>query len=271
MSLHRRLSELSRAELVAFVADAVTRYPDLEAVLPGADRRPPRPEAVGVAAVPVDALRAALHAEDAPGIVAMLADHGVGEPLQLVGDALRCVLAYGIAGADVWVDALLDRLRDRAAPGDALLAADLLALAGRGPMPPQRVLPVDLDELAGALETDPGLGEQRLDLTTGLVTFLDDDLDDDDEDTPHLTIFPEGGRAGWQDMAAFVDRLEDAAFAARLRDAITGRGALRRFTDLLATRADLRDRWSVFHEDRARGRAREWLAEHGLRPAARRR
>ena len=50
--------------------------------------------------------------------------------------------------------------------------------------------------------------------------------------------------------------------------AITGRGAFRRFKDTLSRWPDPMTRWHGFSAERQRGRARQWLADYGYRPAA---
>ena len=64
-------------------------------------------------------------------------------------------------------------------------------------------------------------------------------------------------------MEWFIADLEDPEVADRLSIAITGRGAFRRFKDVLSRWPDLMERWHGFSEDRHRGRARSWLADQG--------
>lgn len=49
--------------------------------------------------------------------------------------------------------------------------------------------------------------------------------------------------------------------------AIEGRGASRRFRDVLHRWPDLVERWQVSNDDRRLGQAREWLADAGFRPS----
>lgn len=64
-------------------------------------------------------------------------------------------------------------------------------------------------------------------------------------------------------MQAFICDLDDAHAAERVSDAISGRGAFRRFTDTRSAWPDLMARWYAFSEDRQRGRARAWLSDVG--------
>ena len=90
--------------------------------------------------------------------------------------------------------------------------------------------------------------------------WADEDFDDPDR---WLWVECEGSRAGYRDMEWFIADLEDPAVADRLSIAITGRGAFRRFKDVLSRWPDLMERWHGFSEDRQRGRARSWLADQG--------
>jgi len=91
----------------------------------------------------------------------------------------------------------------------------------------------------------------------------EDDLDEGDDPDRWLWVNSEGSRPGYRDMELFIDGLDDADAADRLSIAISGRGAFRRFKDVLTRWPDLFDRWSSFSEDRRRGRARTWLAAAG--------
>ena len=92
---------------------------------------------------------------------------------------------------------------------------------------------------------------------------------------------PENGLQAFGDwvLAALEQHADGAAEAARLmiaalqqRDwgradrleiAISGRGAFRRFKDVLARWPGELDRWYAFSAERQRGRARAWLADAG--------
>ena len=68
-------------------------------------------------------------------------------------------------------------------------------------------------------------------------------------------------------MVDFVATVTDPVLADRLDVALDGRGAFRRFKDVLDRDPDELTRWYVFFGDRRRGRARAWLAMHALKPA----
>lgn len=174
--------------------------------------------------------------------------------------------------------ALHNRATRRGWEGDDLLAEDLLAtVQGRDTDPPLRPIPVDVNDLVMAMTDSMGFGEHEggyLNTTTGesvhsLLTddsYVDEAVDVEGEDwvwVPHTD-----SHTGWRDMDRFVSSIEDNALRDRFELAIEGRGAFRRFKDVLHQDADeqTRNRWYQEKEDRDWGRAREFLAEHGLRP-----
>lgn len=75
-----------------------------------------------------------------------------------------------------------------------------------------------------------------------------------------------GGGRGWFDMDEFTSTVTDPALAERLQRAIHGRSAFRRFRAVLDDHPDELTRFQRFADERRRGRARRWLADHGLRP-----
>ena len=197
------------------------------------------------------------------------------EALQLVGDAVLLALLSGAGHASVLAQRCVAALGERDWEGDAELAAALAAAGDDGPTPMLRPVPVDLEELASVLEGDPAHGGGRIDLRTGEVwphsvfdDFTDDDEeeDDDEDDSRWLWVDPRGSRSGYRDMELFIDTLDDPALVDRLTLAIAGRGAFRRFKDVIAADPVVADRWYTFSEDRLRGRARAWLAAQGYTP-----
>jgi hypothetical protein len=60
---------------------------------------------------------------------------------------------------------------------------------------------------------------------------------------------------------------DDPALVDRLQIAITGKGAFRRFKDVLSRWPQELQRYYLLSNERQRGRARAWLAAQGFRPA----
>ena len=249
---------------------APPRPPQAHAMLdggwPGSGERPPL--------VNVDQLRVAAASRDVPGIVAALEGHDVSEVLQRAGSAVLVALRAAPDRVSSLAISLVQRLEMRSLPGDEELAQDLLA-AVRRKSPPGQQLAVDLEELSGLLEGDPAGNEGGfLDLRTGEVipTFMTDEmmvgadeaLEVDAEPDRWLRVPCEGSRAGWEDMASYVAGVADSHLREQLERAIEGKGAYRRFRDLIGD-TGLRQAWQDFADDRQMGRAREYLAERGIR------
>jgi hypothetical protein len=70
----------------------------------------------------------------------------------------------------------------------------------------------------------------------------------------------------YRDMEDFIITVRDARLRERLAAAIQGRGAFRRFKDVLERYPHERERWFTFQHDRMTQRAREWLESLGIAP-----
>lgn len=207
-------------------------------------------------------LRAAVARRDVAAIRAAVDGRDVDAVLQLAGEGLLANPAHPLARE------CAERLRRRGLDGDAELADALETRPSD-----LRALSVDVEELASILEGDPVHGGGRIDLTTGDVWHqspYDDPVDEEhayDED--RWLWVQASSREGWWDMSEFTATVDDPALADRLQRAIHGRRAFRRFRDALADDPDELTRFHLFSDERQRGRARRWLADHGLRPVRR--
>ncbi|MFW3112868.1 hypothetical protein MHAE_03755 [Mycobacterium haemophilum DSM 44634] len=166
-------------------------------------------------------------------------------------------------------------LHERAWEGDEELADQLVAILNQGPTPMLRPLPVDLEQLASLMESDPVWGGGRIDLKTGdcwpqssgyegYEVYEDDSLDEDGG--RWLDVECIGSGAGYRDMELFIATVDDPAIADRLQIAISGKGAFRRFKDVLSRWPDELHRYFLFCSERQVGRARAWLAAAGYTP-----
>ena len=70
----------------------------------------------------------------------------------------------------------------------------------------------------------------------------------------------------YSDMEDFIPTVEDERLRNRLRRAMEGRGAFRRFKDELEGERRVRERWFAFRDARLRQRIVEWLREEGIEP-----
>jgi hypothetical protein len=71
---------------------------------------------------------------------------------------------------------------------------------------------------------------------------------------------------GYEDMEDFIGTVEDDHLAELLQVAIDGKGAFRRFKDVMARHPQERERWFRFKDERAQERALEWLNDIGISP-----
>lgn len=222
-------------------------------------------------------LRGAVFRGDATVVVAVLERIEPRDCLQLGGDGLLVALDHDADGAVALATRWAAALRERSWDGDTELAAQLAARLGLAPTPMLRALPVDLDQLADVLEGDLITGGGRVDLQTGEV-WPQSAIDDPDQMREHsddeldprrwLPVESAGSRPGYRDMQEFIAALPEAGDRDRLTVAIQGRGAFRRFRDVLSRWPEQFARWQAFGDERQRGRARAWLAEAGFRPVS---
>jgi Uncharacterised protein family (UPF0158) len=219
----------------------------------------------------VKALHSAVYRRDG-SIVELLSGRLTDDVLQLTGDGLLDALTQGVAGAPELAAQCASALRKRDWVGDEELADQLEAAIDQGATPLLRELPVDLAQLGSIREGDPVWGGGRIDLKTGDCwpggSEFDEDEDDESDDAEDrwLYVEPAGSRDGYRDMELFITTVEDPEIADRLEIAISGRGAFRRFKDVLSRWPSELDRYFQLCSERQCGRARAWLAGEGYRP-----
>lgn len=73
-------------------------------------------------------------------------------------------------------------------------------------------------------------------------------------------------REGYRDMEAFILALDDEHLQELLETAIQGKGAFRRFKDVLLRYSDARQSWFQFSDERVLRRMVDWLASEGIEP-----
>jgi hypothetical protein len=173
-----------------------------------------------------------------------------------------------------------------------------------------RKVSVDLGELQIALSTSSQQMEHYLDLETGRVILISEDIqftlreirsemndgesgetrsleevlaDRDHTDwkqemlldadriergygTRYLLVEQLDPHADYGDMERFISTVEDQRMRERLEIAIHGRGAFRRFKDLIARYPDTQDQWYAYKDARERQQVLEWLGVQGIEP-----
>jgi hypothetical protein len=226
----------------------------------------------------VGELRGAVYRKDGAAVVRLLRADSE-PPWQLAGDGVAIALGQQVDGAHRLAAECIASLRERDWIGDAELADQLDGLAGTGPTPLLRPLPVDLEMVTEILEGDPLTAGGALDLHTGevwpraAVEYANEDGVDveapDFDDADRFRWVDGDSRDGYRDMIDFIGTVPDRSLGDRLTGAIHGRGAFRRFADTLRRESeDELSRWFAFTGERKRGRARAWLADLGYRVAS---
>jgi len=132
-------------------------------------------------------------------------------------------------------------------------------------------LKIDLDELCSAMEDSSYEHEYYLDLETGEILFISDYMDDEEtgklkdqveENSDRYERIPEAeSHEGYEDMVDFIDTVKDERLVGLLEVAINGKGAFRRFKDVLLNYPEERESWFHFKDDRTQERALEWLGD----------
>jgi len=146
----------------------------------------------------------------------------------------------------------------------------ILARLGQGETRPAgstKQVPVNWDDLEMALTSNHGEWTGYLDLETGEVRMVPEDEIDAELDTGRLIhVEPLGSRVEYRWMEEFTGTVRDARLRGRLEVALDGRGAFRRFKNVLLDFPAERERWFAFRDERLHAAAREWLGELGIEP-----
>jgi hypothetical protein len=138
-----------------------------------------------------------------------------------------------------------------------------------------RDIPIDWEALEDAFENNAPEVHSYLHLVTGEVLRVVDGVADPQmhariaADTNYLRIDPVSSREQYRWMERYIPMVEDPELQSKLGQAIDGKGAFRRFKDVLMGYGPERERWFAFRSERLRIFMEAWLSAHALNPVAR--
>ena len=140
---------------------------------------------------------------------------------------------------------------------------------------PLKDIPVDWEALEDAFENNAPEVHSYLHLGTGDVLRVVDGVADPQmhariaADTNYLRIDPVSSREQYRWMERYIPMVDDPELTGKLTQAIDGKGAFRRFKDVLMSYGPERERWFSFRSERLRIFMEAWLSAHALNPTAR--
>ena len=143
------------------------------------------------------------------------------------------------------------------------------------PSGPLRDVPVDWEALEDAFENNAPEVHSYLHLTTGEVLRVVDGVADPQmhvriaSDGNYLRIDPVSSREQYRWMERFIPMVENSELRGKLTQAIDGKGAFRRFKDVLMAYGPERERWFAFRSERLRTFMEAWLTAHAIKPIER--
>jgi hypothetical protein len=140
---------------------------------------------------------------------------------------------------------------------------------------PVREVPVDWEALEDAFENNAPEVHSYLHLTTGEVLRVVDGVADPQmhvriaSDGNYLRIDPVSSREQYRWMERFIPMVDEGELRTKLAQAIDGKGAFRRFKDVLMSYGPDRERWFTFRSERLRTFMEAWLSAHAIKAVAR--
>jgi hypothetical protein len=141
----------------------------------------------------------------------------------------------------------------------------------KDPEQEMRDVPVAWEALEDAFENNAPEVHSYLHLTNGEVIRVVDGVADPAmhtrivSDADYLRIDPVSSREQYRWMERFIATVEESELRRRLLAAIDGKGAFRRFKDVLMSFPVDRERWFTFRSERLRACMETWLSAHGIK------
>lgn len=138
-----------------------------------------------------------------------------------------------------------------------------------------RQVPVAWQALEDAFENNAPEVHSYLNLETGDVVRIVDGVAEPTMhariagDAGYLRVDPVSSREQYRWMERFIATTDEGPLRDQLRAAIDGKGAFRRFKDVLMAFPVDRERWFVFRSERLRVVMQAWLEAHGVQAVER--
>ena len=136
-------------------------------------------------------------------------------------------------------------------------------------------VPIAWEVLEDAFENNAPEVHSYLHLDTGEVIRIVDGIADPAmhhrimSDPVYLLVDPVSSREQYRWMERFIATVEESELRHKLLMAIDGKGAFRRFKDVLMSFPVDRERWFKFRSERLRSCMEAWLTAHGIAPVDR--
>ncbi len=131
-------------------------------------------------------------------------------------------------------------------------------------------VPISWEALEDAFENNAPEVHSYLHLETGEVVRIVDGIADPGMhqrimgDKTYMRIDPVSSREQYRWMERFIATVEESELKDKLTESIDGKGAFRRFKDVLLSYAVDRERWFTFRSERLRACMEAWLTAHHI-------
>lgn len=135
---------------------------------------------------------------------------------------------------------------------------------------PRRNVPIAWEALEDAFENNAHEVHSYLHFETGEVIRVVDGIADPSmhqrimQDASYLRIDPVSSREQYRWMERFIATVEESELRQKLLHSIDGKGAFRRFKDVLMSYPIDRERWFTFRSERLRSCMEGWLDAHAI-------
>ena len=136
---------------------------------------------------------------------------------------------------------------------------------------PKRKVKIKMDDLLEYFEEGSYEVQYFLDIEKGeVITLMEWDEDEKLREEiefggERYILLPEqDSRTGYRDMVDFTETVEDQNLQEKLWIALDGKGAFRRFKDVLYNYPEERERWFKFQYEKKKSRLLKWLEDEEI-------